>query len=182
MPTTRLTRYCHTALPWFVVACMTAHCAAHAAAHNSWSTGVAMPTALFSATAAVLDGKIYVIGGANGAGVTNIVQVYDPATKSWSAGVPLPAALSGAAAVTVGTNIYVFGGYGTSGISGGAYRLASGGTAWRPAVRPGRRLRVCGRRAGMSRRPWLASWFTSLEAIARPRCAPRQWRPTTRPR
>jgi N-acetylneuraminic acid mutarotase len=101
-----------------------------AAAHNTWSAGKPMPTALFSAAAAVLNGKIYVIGGTDGSGNTNIVQVYDPVAKTWSAGVPLPAALGGASAVTIGTTLYVFGGNGLSGLSGAVYSLAAGGTAW----------------------------------------------------
>jgi N-acetylneuraminic acid mutarotase len=88
-------------------------------ATNSWSTGTALPTARANLSAAVVNGKIYVIGGASkwNAGPTwgdvlSTVEVYDPATNAWTTGTAMPAARSGLAAVSVNGKIYAVGGTG----------------------------------------------------------------------
>ena len=49
-----------------------------------------MPTARLEVGGAVLNGKIYVIGGYNENGVrTDVVQPYDPQTDRWSKASPL---------------------------------------------------------------------------------------------
>jgi len=62
--------------------------------------------------AALLDGRIYVIGGFGT--TTNVttaeVHVYDPIAKTWSDAAPLPAARGGHAAVVLGGRIHVVGG------------------------------------------------------------------------
>ena len=55
--------------------------------------------------AAVIDGKIYVVGGR-----THSTQVYDPATNSWSQLSPLPVMLTEHCAAAYDGKIYVFGG------------------------------------------------------------------------
>ncbi|HEY9760508.1 MAG TPA: kelch repeat-containing protein, partial [Oculatellaceae cyanobacterium] len=88
---------------------------------DSWSTKTALPVAVEGYASAVLDGKIYVIGGsklqvASGSTATANNQVYNPATDQWSNAASLPVASSyGAAAATAGNMaqeaIYYFGGY-----------------------------------------------------------------------
>lgn len=78
-----------------------------------WQTDGNLPGAGLNApAAAVLDGKIYLIGGFNTS--TNIpsaeVAVYDPATRNWQAGVPLPAPRGGHAAAVLQGRIHVVGG------------------------------------------------------------------------
>lgn len=61
--------------------------------------------------AALLDERIYVVGGLNGVGgVVSTVDVYDPASDSWSTAAPLPEARHHAAVAVAGGRIFVFGG------------------------------------------------------------------------
>jgi N-acetylneuraminic acid mutarotase len=62
---------------------------------------------------AALDGKIYVIGGFDRAGVVvPIVEAYDAAARSWSSVAPFPRPIHHANAAAVGGKIYVVGGLG----------------------------------------------------------------------
>ncbi|CAE7210612.1 Klhl18 [Symbiodinium natans] len=65
------------------------------------------------ATAAALDGKIYVMGGVETGGRT--VQVFDTASSSWGQGPTLSCDRELAAAAVVGDRIYVTGGVGNGG-------------------------------------------------------------------
>jgi N-acetylneuraminic acid mutarotase len=92
-------------------------------ATNSWSTAEPMPIPVFSYTSAVVDNKIYIIGGSGAwqssgeppPPVINQTQIYDTQTNSWSSGKLIPELVINAAAVaTTGDKapkrIYVFGG------------------------------------------------------------------------
>ena len=57
-----------------------------------------------------LGDKIYVMGGAEGAGSTARVDVYDVVKDSWSAGAPLPSARQSLSAAVVDDSIHVAGG------------------------------------------------------------------------
>jgi N-acetylneuraminic acid mutarotase len=91
---------------------------------DSWSTAAPMPTPLFSYASAVVDNKIYVIGGSGSSqslAHVNLTQVFDTQTNQWAVGNAVPAGGPDAAAgVTTGVNapkrIYVIGGR-----VGGAY-------------------------------------------------------------
>jgi N-acetylneuraminic acid mutarotase len=86
-------------------------------ATNTWHQRSAMPTPRNHATAGLVNGKIYVIGGRVGAaGITtgsntNVVEEYDPGTDSWG-GVRarMPTARSAMASGVYGGRIYVTGG------------------------------------------------------------------------
>jgi N-acetylneuraminic acid mutarotase len=86
-------------------------------ATNTWHQRSAMPTPRNHATAGLVNGKIYVIGGRIGAaGITaasntNVVEEYDPGTDSWG-GVRarMPTARSAMASGVYGGRIYVTGG------------------------------------------------------------------------
>ena len=86
---------------------------------NSWTSKSNIPTALMAAAADVVDGKIYVIGGApfgmNSA--YKSVYEYNPATDTWTKKKDMPTARCLASATAVDGKIYVFGGmanlYGT---------------------------------------------------------------------
>jgi len=87
---------------------------------NSWRQRNSMPTPRNHATAGVVNGKIYVIGGRVGnafitAGSSNVdtVEEYDPATDTWgSARAKTPSARSAMASGVYGGRIYVTGGEG----------------------------------------------------------------------
>jgi N-acetylneuraminic acid mutarotase len=93
-------------------------------ATDAWKALAPMPSKRGAAGAAVVNGKIYVIGGAGvmpGSSDTSIhparrhmvmgnVEEYDPATNSWRARSPLPTPRNHEAVAAVGDKIYVIGG------------------------------------------------------------------------
>ena len=79
---------------------------------TSWTIGASMPTARTEVAGAVLDGKIYVIGGFEENGkATNIVEVYDPQTDSWDRVSSLPIPLEHTAVSTYNGKLFVVGGF-----------------------------------------------------------------------
>lgn len=94
---------------------------------DSWTSGTPIPTPVFDYASAVLDNKIYVVGGRSipENKTYDLTQIYDPATDTWSYGAPVPTALSGGVAgATTGVmapkSIYFFNGYTCEG-GGGIY-------------------------------------------------------------
>ena len=86
------------------------------------STGPAAPSARNSAAGAVIDGKLYVVGGRVVGGGNKVAnEVFDPATQSWQTLTPMPNAQGGIAAAALDGKLYVFGGefFGSGG--GGVY-------------------------------------------------------------
>ncbi|GAB4352742.1 MAG: kelch repeat-containing protein [Methylohalobius crimeensis] len=87
-----------------------------------WRQVAPAPTPRTEVTAAVLDKKIYVIGGFSPLGlsnllklsVTDVVEVYDPAVDRWEKVPPLPESRHHAAAVSTGGRLFVFGGFAPS--------------------------------------------------------------------
>ncbi|HYS76761.1 MAG TPA: kelch repeat-containing protein, partial [Burkholderiales bacterium] len=89
-------------------------------AANTWRARAPIPTPRNHATAGVVNGKIYVIGGrvggafvSSGSSNVGIVEEYDPATDAW--GPPrarMPSARSAMSSGTWGGKIYVTGGEG----------------------------------------------------------------------
>jgi N-acetylneuraminic acid mutarotase len=93
-------------------------------AADSWKSLTPLPTKRGSANAVVVDGKIYVIGGAGlhpGSKETVVHparphralgtnEVYDPPTNKWETRSTMPTARNHAAAGNVGNKIYVIGG------------------------------------------------------------------------
>ena len=85
-------------------------------ATDSWTTKKPIPTGVYYYASAVVDNKIYVMGGCRpSAGTPNLNQIYDPETDTWSYGKPLPTPVTDAGAgATTGVwapkRIYVVGG------------------------------------------------------------------------
>ncbi len=78
---------------------------------GAWTTLAPMPSARQEISTAVLDGKIYVIGGfINSGASTSTVEVYDPQTNTWSSAVPIPIATNHNAAAVAAGKLYSFGG------------------------------------------------------------------------
>ena len=69
-----------------------------------------MPTAVAWSGGAMLDNKYYVIGGVDVSGVTNVVQVYDPASGAWEYEGEMTMGRIGHRAIAYQDKIYVFGG------------------------------------------------------------------------
>jgi N-acetylneuraminic acid mutarotase len=86
---------------------------------RQWSARADAPTPRNSAASAVIDGKIYVVGGRqffkNADGTTRQVnvpnlEVYDPNLDRWETRKPMPQAQGGLAATSLNGKLYVFGG------------------------------------------------------------------------
>jgi N-acetylneuraminic acid mutarotase len=81
-----------------------------------WTTKIPMPTPRLEFSSAVVNGKIYIIGGrdANDPNtpkqVVSTVEIYDPATDSWATGPSLPTALANQMTIAVNGKIYAIGG------------------------------------------------------------------------
>jgi len=80
-------------------------------AQNGWARITHMPTPRGGATASVVDGKIYVIGGS----ITGLIDVannemYDPSTDTWDTLAPMPTPRGFLTSEVVNGIIYVIGG------------------------------------------------------------------------
>jgi N-acetylneuraminic acid mutarotase len=113
-------------------------------ARNTWTTKSPMPIPVLSAASAVLDGKIYVMGGSRhfqvGGDLATVMsnQLYDPEDDSWSTRAGLPTAESyGAAEATSGVTapkkIYFVGGSNQTNYSEATYAYDSSSNAWSTA-------------------------------------------------
>ncbi len=132
-------------------------------ASDSWKALAPMPSKRGAAAAAVVQGKIYVIGGAGampGAGdaamvptrrhmTVGTVEEYDPKTDSWHTRAALPTPRNHPAAATVNNRIYVIGGR-----IGSAFALRGSNTDIVEAYDPGS-----------------DSWGVPLERMPTPRSA-----------
>jgi N-acetylneuraminic acid mutarotase len=83
---------------------------------NTWTTKTPMPTSKGSFAIAVVNNKIYCIGGYdyNGGGNVATNYEYNPATDSWATKAPLPVAGYSFGVGVVNNKIYCIGGYSTS--------------------------------------------------------------------
>ena len=77
---------------------------------GSWSEAAPLPEARGGHAAAVVDGKIHVVGGGNSVSTLDLHSVYDPASNSWSEAAPLPRAKGSPAAVVHEGKLWVIGG------------------------------------------------------------------------
>ncbi|MGW4465467.1 S8 family serine peptidase [Micromonospora sp. NPDC004704] len=89
--------------------------AAAPAIDPAWTRVANTPAAVFDNAAAVIDGKIYSVGGGSGSGNERKTWVLDPGTNAWSTLPDMPSARSKASAAAVGGKLYVLGGWSASG-------------------------------------------------------------------
>ena len=85
---------------------------------NSWTTLAPMPTARSAAGAGVVNGILYVIGGAiDSSTIVSVatVEAYDPATNTWSTRAPMPAPRHQVGVAVVGDILYAIGGHDVDG-------------------------------------------------------------------
>ncbi|MBN1358921.1 hypothetical protein JW988_09170 [Candidatus Bathyarchaeota archaeon] len=110
-------------------------------ASNSWTKKSPMPIPVLGCTSAVIDGKIYVIGGSRHfqlgweLATVGSTQVYDPENDAWSTRASLPVAESyGAAATTSGVTaparLYYVGGSNETHYSSATYVYYSQLNVW----------------------------------------------------
>lgn len=78
---------------------------------GSWNSGESLSLNRRLATAAEVDGIIYVFGGSPLREALDTVEAYDPMTRTWSARAPMPTARIWAYAAVVDDKIYVLGGF-----------------------------------------------------------------------
>lgn len=79
---------------------------------NAWRSHAPMPTPRSSFGTAVVDGRIFVVGGTatDTRQALGVVEVYDPRTDSWQARAPMPTPRSQVAVVFAAGKIYAIGG------------------------------------------------------------------------
>jgi hypothetical protein len=97
----------------------------------TWSGIAPYPSAIMDNSADQIDGKIYSVGGFNGAAIIPNGNVYDPADDSWGAIANMPVAREKPGAGAIGGKLYVSGGWDTNGnplANTGAYDPA--GNSW----------------------------------------------------
>lgn len=81
---------------------------------NTWTALPPKPTSVYDASAAVINGLIYVPGGLTKLGdtrPTKILEIYDTSTKEWKTGADLPIPLSAYGMVAFEGQLFVFGGW-----------------------------------------------------------------------
>ena len=87
------------------------------AAAEKWQVISELPTQRRGFATAVVDGKIYLIGGTlfendrDGPYGMSLMEVYDPQTNTWQRGTDMPTPRSGTKAAVVDGKIYVLAGY-----------------------------------------------------------------------
>jgi N-acetylneuraminic acid mutarotase len=89
-------------------------------ATNAWTAKAKSPGTRFRVASAVLNGKLFLIGGQL-PGVDrgdNTLTWYDPATNTWSKGPPMPTPRFAAAAASASGGVYVIGGSDSTGLRG----------------------------------------------------------------
>jgi N-acetylneuraminic acid mutarotase len=78
---------------------------------SKWTQKTNMPTARIIAGSAVVDGKIYVVGGRSvSSGISKNMEEYDPETETWRIRALMPTSRQGARAAAVDGIVYVIGG------------------------------------------------------------------------
>ncbi|GAA1318239.1 hypothetical protein GCM10009635_03180 [Actinocatenispora thailandica] len=98
-------------------------------ASNSWSTGTSAPSIYAGAGSAVLDGKLYSIGGCTSTCGQKAVTVYDPASDSWAQAADYPEATSWLSCGALSGKIYCAGGSASSS-SKHTYAYDPGADTW----------------------------------------------------
>jgi len=101
-------------------------------AQSAWHELPPMPTPRYAAAAAVLHGRIYIIGGIGSEGKPlTTVEAYDPERQTWIRDVPqLEEPVAFAAAVTLGDSLYLIGGIDEEGETTDEVWMLDGTQGW----------------------------------------------------
>ncbi len=97
---------------------------------HGWHTATPLPRPRGGLAAAVLDGRIHVIGGGNSQSTIADHSVYDPRTDRWSELAPLPRPLGSPAAVVHEGALYSIGGRSGLDDFGNVWRYVAGDDLW----------------------------------------------------
>jgi N-acetylneuraminic acid mutarotase len=103
-------------------------------ARHAWRTAAPLPRPRGGMGAAVLDGRIHVIGGGNSQSTIADHSVYDPATDRWSELAPLPRPLGSPAAVVHEGALYSIGGRSGLDDFGNVWRYDPASDRWLPGT------------------------------------------------
>jgi N-acetylneuraminic acid mutarotase len=107
---------------------------------DEWSVLPDVPTQRNHLGVAAIDGKLYVAGGRFGGGVgsemTDILEIYDPATNSWSRGAPLLAPRAGVTVAVANGCLYLIGGEGNDAHELGVFDLNERYDPWTDSWHP----------------------------------------------
>ncbi len=91
---------------------------------GTWSRRASLPSKRSDAPVAVVDGKIYAVGGSSDGNLPlPLNQEYDPATDRWRDRAPLPRGMSHTGVVGFNHKLYVIGGFTAPGAHAGAVTL-----------------------------------------------------------
>jgi len=85
---------------------------------NSWTSKAPMHVARSNLRVAVVNGKIYAIGGGTENGVVGTNEEYDPATDTWALKTPMPTPREYFATAVYQNKIYCIGGSTSGGVTG----------------------------------------------------------------
>ena len=106
-------------------------------AAGRWERRAGLETARDDFGAAVVGGRIYVLGGMSGERGNDLdtLEIYDPVANAWSHGPHLPTAVSSLRAAAIGSTLFAVGGSLHSGEVAQAWRLSIGSreSSWEPA-------------------------------------------------
>jgi hypothetical protein len=80
-----------------------------------WTTVADYPMTIMDNATATIDGKVYSVGGVDGAAITAKAYVYDSGTQAWSAIANLGTAREAPQVAAYGGKLYVFGGWDSGG-------------------------------------------------------------------
>ena len=93
---------------------------------NSWATKANMPAVRWVAASAVVNSKLFVIGGATPGAPQATNYSYNPATNQWAVNEPMAGGRKQAVAAAVGSRLFVIGGTNQSGDFSGRFNCERG--------------------------------------------------------
>lgn len=107
-------------------------------ATKAWGEAAPLPAPRGGHAAAVLGGKVHVLGGGNSRSTIADHTAYDPTTNTWASLAPLPRAMGSPAAVVFGGKLYSVGGRSGPSDFGDVHVYDPAANAWSPgpAVEP----------------------------------------------
>jgi len=105
---------------------------------RTWTNAAPLPAPRGGHAAAVLDGKIHVVGGGNSRSTIADHSVYDPATNQWRDAAPLPRPEGSPALVAFRHELYAIGGRSGRSDYGDVYIYDAAADRWRagPPIEP----------------------------------------------
>lgn len=99
-------------------------------ASNTWTTGASSPAPLAGAGSAVLNGKLYSVGGCTTACGSTSVTVYNPSDDSWSTAADYPENVAWESCGTISGLLYCAGGTNSAGELKSAYVYDPSADSW----------------------------------------------------